>query len=286
MPPAPTICKARLRAKPTPAAPGSLRGLARASFEPKETLVLDLDDGRPPRTVTVQYPKELPDEELHKRMAAEATIVFCSSCSVVEAQPNIHRCHGADVVAFLNGRYGAKIEARGMHGANDAELCHLCDTPSHVHISRALPRGTATTSRGVGTTQHPSRYGNPFIITKDGFTLGESMALFHYYSRYANFRKLEPYLIKLICKVAFVLSDDPVGFTLEIEQNSEETIKARYRQMQKDLVCELMGDLEKLTTPQLKEVLAHVENRLGPEACAAAYAARPALSEHAAAPGQ
>lgn len=279
-PPAPTIVKTRLKAKPTPAAPGSLRDLARASFKTseKQTLVLDLDDGRPPRTVTIWYPSRLPDEELHRRMASEATAVFCSSCSNVEAQPHMYRCHGADVIAFLNKRYGASLEARGLHGVgNDAELCTLCDTQSHVHVSRGLPRGTSTKSRGVTTTQHPSRYGNPFVITKDGFTLGESMALYHYYSEYAQFRKLEPYLIKLVCKAAFVLSDDLVSLALEMEENSAETIKARYRQLRTDLVKEWTRDVSKLTTPELKELLAHVEHLLGPEACAAAYAAHPAL---------
>lgn len=275
MPPAPTIAKTRLKAKPAPAAPGSLRALARASFEPKQTLVLDLDDGRPPRTVAIQYPKELPDEELHRRMAAEATAVVCSSCSNVEAQPHIHRCHGADVVAFLNKRYGAKIEARGLHGVTDDELCHLCDAPSHVHVSRGLPRGTATTSRGVTTTMHPSRYGNPYVITKDGFTLGESMALYHYYVHYANFRKLEPYLIKLVCKAAFVLSDNPVSLALEMEQNTEETVKARYRKLRSDLVKCWTRDVAKLTTPELEELLARVEQLLGPAATAAAYGAHP-----------
>lgn len=289
MPPAPTIAKTRLKAKPTPAAPGSLRDLARASFKTseKQTFVLNLDDGRPPRTVTIWYPSRLPDEELHKRMASEATAVFCSSCSNVEAQPHIHRCHGADVVAFLNKKYGAKIEARGLHGVtDDAELCTLCDSPSHVHVSRGLPRGTSTKSRGVTTTTHPSRYGNPFIITKDGFTLGESMALYHYYSEYAQFRKLEPYLVKLVCKAAFVLSDDPVSLALEMEQNTEETIKTRYKQLRSDLMKEWTRDVAKLTTPELEELLARVEQLLGPAATAAAYGAHPALSEPAAAPGQ
>ena len=288
-PPAPTIVKTRRKAKPTPAAPGSLRDLARASFKTseKQTLVLDLDDGRPPRTVTIQYPTELPDEDLHKRMAAEATAVFCSSCSNVEAQPHIHRCHGTDVVAFLNKRYGASLEARGLHGVgNDAELCTLCDTQSHVHVSRGLPRGTSTKARGVSTTTHPSRYGNPYVISKGGFTLGESMALYHYYVHYANFRKLEPYLIKLVCKAAFVLSDDPVAIALEMEQNTEETINARYRQLRSDLVKCWTRDVAKLTTPELQELLARVEQLLGPAACAAAYAAHPALSEPAEAPEQ
>ena len=278
-PPTKTIAKSTTRQRSRQAAPGSLQALARATYEPKATFVLDLGDGRPPRTVAVQYPKERPDEALHERMAAEATVVFCSSCSTVEAQPHIHRCHGADVCAFLRKRYDAKLEARGMQGiGNDEELCALCDAPGAVHVSRSLARGTATEARGVKSVLHQSRYGNPFIISKGGFTLGESLALFHYYVHYADFRKLEPYLIKLVCRAAFVLSDDPVSLAIEMEENTAMTIEARYRKLRTDLLKEWTRDVSKLSTEELKVLLAHVEQLLGPAACAEAYRTIPALA--------
>jgi hypothetical protein len=224
--------------KSIPAPPDSVRGLARGSSDKLE-FRLDLGGGKPARLVQIRYPTQLPDAELHARMAKDAVQIYCSTCSNFESGQRVWRCHGADVAKFLNDNFDAKISARGLVGiTDDAEFCQLCDAPSSVHISRSLARGTSTQKRGVKTVIHASRYGNPFVITKDGFTLGESMALFHFYVHDFHFQKLPMEFIKAVCKHAFVLSDNPVDLAREMEENTDETIRARYAELRAAVATE------------------------------------------------
>jgi len=224
--------------KPTPAPPDSVRGRARGSSD-KFEFRLDLGGSKPARLVQIRYPTQLPDAELHKQMAKDAVQIYCSTCSNFETSQRIWRCHGADVAKFLNGNFGANISARGLVGiTDDAEFCQLCDAPTSVHVSRSLARGTSTQKRGVKNTVHASRYGNPFVITNDGFTLGESMALFHFYVHDFHFQKLPLEFVNAVCKHAFVLSDSAVELAREMEENTDETIRARYAELRAKVATE------------------------------------------------
>lgn len=132
-------------------------------------------------TASIEYPNNPPDEQTNLELATDDTAreLLCPGCS--DQDVALKRCHGCILSDHIHLKYPDKIppNPRGMLGVYPpSRMVELLDNEANVFIGRRAPRGVATKSVGVKRTIHRSRYANPFIISKKGFTLGESLALY------------------------------------------------------------------------------------------------------------
>lgn len=132
-------------------------------------------------TALVEYPKNPPDEQTNLELATDDTAreLLCPGCSDQEVA--LKRCHGCIISDHIHSTYPDKTppNPRGMLGVYPPNrMVELLDNEANVFIGRRAPRGVPTKSVGVKRTIHRSRYANPFIISKKGFTLGESLTLY------------------------------------------------------------------------------------------------------------
>jgi hypothetical protein len=136
-------------------------------------------------TAVVEYPNNAPDEqtdlELATNLAADGSAreLLCPGCSDQEIV--LKRCHGCIISDHIHSKFPGKPQAipRGLQGVYPPNrIVGLLDSGANIFIGRRAPRGVPTKSVGVQRTMHRSRYANPFIISKKGFTLGESLSLY------------------------------------------------------------------------------------------------------------
>ena len=134
-------------------------------------------------SATIEYPQNPPDEDLHYALTRDtdtnARELLCPGCS--DQDIFLKRCHGCIITDHVHSKHPQRLKLipRGILGVNGSDkMVELLDRDGNVFIGRRAPRGVATKSIGVKTTLSRSRYANPFIISKKGFTLGESLALY------------------------------------------------------------------------------------------------------------
>ena len=132
-------------------------------------------------TALVEYPKNPPDEQTNLELATDDTAreLLCPGCS--DQDVALKRCHGCIISDHIHSTYPDKTPPtpRGLLGVYPPNrIVELLDNEANVFIGRRAPRGVPTKSVGVKRTIHRSRYANPFIISKKGFTLGESLTLY------------------------------------------------------------------------------------------------------------
>ena len=145
----------------------------------------------------VSLPLNPPDAESDDALTKETQVavirnLLCPGCS--DQDVVLNRCHGCIIVNKLSQRYPQRESPvpRGLLGVYPASrIVELLDDEQSVFIGRKAPRGVPTKSVGAQPTMHRSRYSNPFIITKKGFTLGESLQLFERYTA-LDYRVLTP----------------------------------------------------------------------------------------------
>lgn len=134
-------------------------------------------------SATIEYPENPPDNDSHYALTRDtdtnARELLCPGCS--DQEIFLKRCHGCIITDHVHSKYPQRLQPlpRGILGVNGSDkMVELLDRDGNVFIGRRPPRGVATKSIGVKTTLSRSRYANPFIIAKKGFTLGESLALY------------------------------------------------------------------------------------------------------------
>ena len=135
---------------------------------------------------SVEYPKKSPsvdtDQSLLTEVSADPKVVYCPGCSNQDV--TLERCHENVLTRHLRTKYPHKQppKAVGMQGIFlPEEMIALIDDPDHFFIGRRPPRGVPTKSIGVQKTLKRSIYANPFIVSKNGFELGESLKLYEHW---------------------------------------------------------------------------------------------------------
>ena len=129
----------------------------------------------------VEYPKNPPNEQTDSALATdgEARELICPGCS--DQDVALKRCHGCIIADHIRATCGEKTPPtpRGLLAVYPTtRFVELLDDQANVFIGRRPPRGVRTKSVGVKRTMHRSIYANPFIVSKKGFTLGESLNLY------------------------------------------------------------------------------------------------------------
>lgn len=134
-------------------------------------------------SASVEYPLNPPNAgtDLALSSAQEETVreLLCPGC--FDQDVALNRCHGCILADHIKETHPSRTPPipRGLQGVYAAEkMIELIDTDRNVFIGRRAPRGVPTKSIGVTRTLHRSRYANPFVIAKKGFTLGESLSLY------------------------------------------------------------------------------------------------------------
>ena len=131
----------------------------------------------------VKYPSNLPTTDTDRALSSggeeAARELLCPGCS--DQDVALKRCHGCILADHIKRAHPTRAPPvpRGLQGIFKPEkMIGLLDNDRNVFIGRRAPRGVATKSIGVKRTMHGSRYANPFVIGKKGFTLGESLSLY------------------------------------------------------------------------------------------------------------
>lgn len=138
-----------------------------------------LRDGK---TITsrVLYPSDPPTAETDKALVQGARRrLLCPGCSDQETQ--LGMCHGIALAQRLKQLHpdAQQPTVEGLQGIYPPEaIVERIDDPQSVFVGRGPPRGVPTKRVGVKTTLSRSPYANPFVVSKKGFTLGESLALY------------------------------------------------------------------------------------------------------------
>jgi hypothetical protein len=131
----------------------------------------------------VEYPLNPPNAETDRALSSavgeRARALLCPGCSDQEVA--LKRCHGCILLDHVKQAHSERAPPvpRGLQSVYVAErLVELIDNDRNVFIGRRPPRGMPTKKVGVKRTLHRSRYANPFVIAKKGFTLEESLSLY------------------------------------------------------------------------------------------------------------
>ena len=124
-----------------------------------------LADGRQPTAEYVNKPFDF-NELIGKTLA-------CPGCTADDIA--MQRCH----TSILSDHIGADTNIVGMQGLTHEYLSEIMHTKDVVFVGRRPPRGMKKAWPDKKCQR--SRFCNPFIIKKGGFSLGESLALFKSY---------------------------------------------------------------------------------------------------------
>lgn len=131
----------------------------------------------------VKYPLNIPTADTDRALSSggdeAARELLCPGCS--DQDVALKRCHGCILTDHIQRTHPTRAAPvpRGLLGVFVPEnMIGLLDNDRNVFIGRRAPRGVPTKSIGVKRTMHGSRYANPFVIGKKGFTLGESLSLY------------------------------------------------------------------------------------------------------------
>lgn len=135
-------------------------------------------------SANVEYPRNPPTAETDRALSSDnnnETVreLLCPGCSDQEVA--LKRCHGCILATHVQQAHPERAPPvpRGLQAVYANErLVQLIDNNRNVFIGRRPPRGMPTKKVGVKRTLHRSRYANPFVIAKKGFTLEESLSLY------------------------------------------------------------------------------------------------------------
>ena len=134
-------------------------------------------------SASIEYPLNPPNVETDLALSSgdgeEARQLLCPGCSDQEVA--LKRCHGCILTDHIKQAHPERSPPipRGLQAVHVVDtLIAIIDNDRNVFIGRRPPRGMATKAVGVKRTLHRSRYANPFVIAKKGFTLEESLSLY------------------------------------------------------------------------------------------------------------
>jgi hypothetical protein len=161
-----------------------------------ETVQVSFTRGAKSVSAPVDYPLNPPTIETDLALSSgeEGAVceLLCPGCSDQEVA--LKMCHGCILADHIKEAHPGRAPPvpRGMQGVYvNQKMIELIDNDRNVFIGRRPPRGMPTKKIGVRRTLHRSRYANPFVISKKGFTLAESLSLYRMWVRHGYARLSE-----------------------------------------------------------------------------------------------
>lgn len=149
-----------------------------------ETVEVSFERNKKNVSAQIEYPLNPPNTETDRALSSgngeTVRELLCPGCSDQEVA--LKRCHGCILADHVKQAHPERAPPvpRGLQAVYVVDnLIGLIDNNRNVFIGRRPPRGMPTKKVGVRRTLHRSRYANPFVIAKKGFTLAESLSLYN-----------------------------------------------------------------------------------------------------------